>query len=106
MSKMRRTSRRVYVVNNGGHDYSGAAGFGELIYCTEGALRKDDTAQMYRELSAYLDDAESNDLLLLTSLTTLCCVASAIMAARFGEVHFLLFKEGQYVERTVVIDMD
>ena len=98
--------RVVYIVSDGGHDYSKASKFGELLYCTRGSLDKWDLSQMYRVLTTALEGAQASDLILITSLTSLCCIASAIMAARFGEVHFLLFKEGEYIEHSLILDKD
>lgn len=97
-------TRRVYIVNNGGHDYSDAARFGDIVFCTEERIRKDDVAQMFRELSIALEQAEPDDLLLVSSLTSLCMVAASILSNRFGEVHFLLYKDGQYVVRDLILE--
>ena len=95
--------KKIFVVSNGGHDYSDAERFGDIVFCTQEVIRKDDIAQMYRELSDALFDAKPDDLLLVSSLTSLCAVASAILADRFGEVHFLLFKDGQYIQRDLIL---
>jgi hypothetical protein len=97
--------RKVFIVNNGGHDYSDAKRFGEIVFCTDSVIRKDDVAQMYRELSVALSEARHDDYLLVSSLTSLCMVATAILADRFGEVHMLLFKDGQYVDRELILDL-
>lgn len=95
---------KVFIVSDGGHDYSDAERFGELVYCTEGVIRKDDIAQMYRELNGKLALAEPGDYLLISSLTSLCSVAAAILGFQFGEVHFLLYKDGQYVSRDLILE--
>lgn len=95
---------KVYVVNRGGHDYSSAERFGTLVYCTEGQLSKFDTAQMYREVVAAMQDSEDEDFILLTSLTSLCSVASAIFAAKHKRVNFLIFQDGNYLERKLMLD--
>ena len=96
--------RRVYIVNNGGHNYDDAARFGEIVFCTDSVMRKDDTAQMYRELNNVLRESEPHDYILISSLATLCSIATGIMAAQHGEVHLLLYKDGQYVERDIIFD--
>lgn len=97
-------SRKVYVVSNGGHDYSDAQRFGEVVFCTEGVIRKDDTAQMYREIQAAVADASPQDYLLVSSLTSMCMIAAAILSDRFGELHLLLFKDGQYIHRDIILE--
>lgn len=96
--------KKVFVVNNGGHDFTKAEAFGDIVFCTEGSMNRYDTAQMYRELSGVLEDAHADDYLLLTSLTTLCSIATAIMANQFGCVNLLLFKDGEYVERNIILE--
>jgi hypothetical protein len=97
-------TKTVFIVSNGGHDYSDASRYGELRFCTERVIRKDDVSQMYRELNAAMLDAKPDDFLLVSSLTSLCSVAASILAARFGEVHFLIFRDGQYVQRDLILD--
>ncbi|MBT9138068.1 MAG: hypothetical protein DDT31_00615 [Syntrophomonadaceae bacterium] len=96
-------SRKVYIVSDGGHDYSSASNFGEIVFCTDKVIRKDDIAQMYRELNESLESAEPDDLLLISSLTSLCVVAAGILASRFGELHLLLYKDNQYVKRDLIL---
>ena len=76
--------KRVYVLNNGGHDYRDAERFGGIVFCTEGSVNKWDVAQMYRELDDALLEAHADDYILLSSLTTLCSIAAAIMAGENG----------------------
>lgn len=98
-------NRKVYIVSNGGHDYSDAKRYGDLVFLTDEVIRKDDIAQMYRVLSPILDEAEPDDMLLISSLTSLCVVATAILSARFGELHLLLYKDGRYEQRDLILDM-
>lgn len=95
---------RVFILSDGGHDYSAAAEFGELVYCTHTPIHRDDVAQMYRELKVSLDEATYDDFILISGLTSLCCVATAIMAERFSEVHFLIFKSDRYIRKDLFLD--
>jgi hypothetical protein len=94
---------KVFVLNKAGHDYSDAERFGEIVFCTEGSLDKMDTQQMYRDLSTELSKSESCDFLLLTSLASLCSVASAIFAAKHGCLNLLLFHNDRYVVRSIFL---
>jgi hypothetical protein len=96
--------RVVYVVNDGGHDYSDALRFGELEFLTRGTLDKFDTSTMYRECLSGLTDSTPEDYLLITSLTSLCSVASAMFAAMHGRLNLLIYKEGQYVLRAMAFN--
>ncbi len=92
-------TRKVFIVSNGGHDYREAEKFGEVIFCTESVIRKDDIHQMFRELDQCLQQAERDDYLLISSLTSLCVVAAGILADKFGELHLLVYKDGEYVSK-------
>jgi hypothetical protein len=96
--------RRVYVLNDGGHDYSDAERFGSIVFCTRGSLARWDISQMFRELKIAMLDASPDDFILVSSLASLVGVASAVMASRFGEVHYLIFKDGQYVQRDLMLE--
>ena len=100
---MAQAGKRVYVINQGAHDYTAAEYFGDIIYCTKGSVDRFDTSQMFRELLEALHDSQADDYILLTSLTTLCCVACSIMAAKHGQVNLLLFRGDAYVERTLYL---
>ena len=95
--------RRVFILNEGTHDYSSAEAFGELVYCTEGLLPKRDINRLFLELDRVLGDSDAKDLIMLSSLSSLCSVASAMMAAMHGEVHFLVYHDGRYYEETLIL---
>ena len=97
---------KVYVVNRGGHDYRAAERFGELVYCSDGEMDKWDINQMYRQMSQALDGSGDEDYILLTSLTSLCSVACAVFAARHGRLNLLIYKDGDYVARTIVMNKE
>lgn len=96
--------RRVFIVNDGGHNYADAKRFGEITFCTDKVIRRSDTAQMYRELNCALATADAEDYLLVSSLTSLCIVAAGILAAAHGELHLLIYEGGQYVARDIMFD--
>ena len=94
---------KVFIINKGAHDYSAADEYGELVFCTEGLVDKFNTSQMVRIFNEAFKDAQAHDYILITSLTTLCSVASAIFARQHGRINFLIFRDGRYIERTVVL---
>lgn len=96
----------VYCVNRGGHDYSAAERFGQLVYLTEGKLAKYDVGQMYRECELGLAESTPDDYILLTSLTTLCSVACSMFAHRHGRLNLLIHKDDGYVERKLILEVD
>ena len=94
----------VYIPNKQTHDYSAAWDFGELVFCTNGQVNRKDFNTMYSELSTAMADAELDDYILLSSLTSLCSIACAIFAHRFGCLNLLVFEDGAYIERFLTFD--
>lgn len=87
----------VYILNKAAHDYSDAERFGEIIFCTQGAIDKVDLQQMYRELDEALWDSSPDDWILLTSLTSLCSVACSIFAVKHKRLNLLVHTREGYV---------
>lgn len=96
--------KKVFVLNDTGHDYRDAERFGKVVICTDTSVDRWDISKMYVRLRECLKDASSQDYIMISSLTSLCSVAAAIMAERFGEVHFLLYRDGKYIARDLILD--
>lgn len=94
----------VWITNRGGHDYSAAEKYGTLHFLTEGKVKRYATSTAYREFIDQMCDATIDDWLLISSLSILNSIASAILARRFGRVNFLLFCDGKYLPRSIDID--
>lgn len=97
---------KVFVLNKGAHDFSAAREYGELVYCTDGALDKYNVSQMYRVIADAMSESDFDDYILLTSLSVLCTVAGAIFAAKHGRLNLLIFKDDKYVSRKLVFPND
>lgn len=98
--------RKVFIVSNGGHDYSAAKEYGELVFCCDGLIHRTDTAQMYREISDAMRDCTADDYILVSSLTTMNMIAAAIMGDKWGELHFLIHERGEYIVRDVILEVE
>lgn len=95
---------KVYIPNQGGHDYSDAERFGSLVYVTQGAISKFSVGTMGREWARYIKDSAPEDYILSSSLTTLCIVGAALFARKHGHINLLLFRNGKYICRTIILD--
>tara|TARA_Y100000593_G_scaffold82293_1_gene154512 strand:- start:5103 stop:5549 length:447 start_codon:yes stop_codon:yes gene_type:complete len=95
---------KVFVVNKGGHDFTGALHFGEIVYLSEGSLNRYAVTNMYRQFAPFLSESMPNDYILITGLTTMACVACSMFAHIHGRLNLLLFKSGKYAERKIVLD--
>jgi len=93
----------VYIVNNGGHDYSDSSRFGHIIFLSAGPVSKFAISKMYREFAMKLRESTDADYILLTGLTTMACVACSCFAFLHGRINLLIFKNGKYVERKLVL---
>ena len=96
--------RKVYILNDGGLDYSDAERFGALEICTQGSIDRADVSKMYRLLDDALLDSHPEDFLIVAGLNSLIAIAASIMAHRHGEVHFLVHKDGKYVQRDLMLE--
>lgn len=94
---------RVYVTNKSGHDFSAAAKYGELIYLSEGRMSKYATNNIYRLFVERLKDSREDDWLLVTGLTVMNNVASAIFGFKHGRLNLLIYDQEteNYVKRVI-----
>jgi len=99
-------TRKVYILANGGHDYSDAQRFGELHFLNIPTYAKWDISILYQELQEKLQDANADDLIVVSHLTSHCCVATAIMVEWFGRVNFLIYRKDKYEEKNLVLNPD
>ena len=95
---------RAYVPNKAGHDFSDAERFGDLVFLTQGIVKRYSTNHIYRQLIEGMSEAEPQDYLLVCSLSIINAIAASILARQFGKVNYLLFSGGSYMERTVDVD--
>jgi len=100
----------VFIVSNGGHDFSKAKKFGRLVFLSSGTLNKFHVTEMAREFAAILSISSPEDYLVINGPTVMSCVACAIMARKHGRLNLLLWKKGQnnsldhYERRTVDVN--
>ena len=95
---------KVYIVNKGGHDLSAATKYGSpLIYMTDGQQNRFAVSAMFRRFAEVLAESGPEDYILLTGLTTMNSIASAIFAYKHGRVNYLLFKDGRYITRKLIL---
>ena len=94
--------RNVYILSKGGHDYSDAERFGKLVFLGIPSHLRWDMTKLRTELESKLEDAEEDDLFIISHLTSHCCVATAILTEWFGKVNFLVYRKDKYHEANLV----
>lgn len=95
---------KVFVPNKAGHDYSAAEERGELVFVTTGLQNRYDIRNMYRVWSEALKDSTPEDYIMLTGLNSLCSIGAAVFAKKHGRLNFLVYRNGKYILREVVLD--
>jgi hypothetical protein len=93
----------VYVVNKSAHDFSAAEHFGKLVFLSEGPVNRYATNHMHRIFTESLKDSEPTDYIVPCSLNVMNSIACAIFSHRHGRLNLLLFRQGKYLERTLVL---
>lgn len=94
---------KVYVVNKSSHDFSPAERYGELMFMSEGLMNRYATNNMHRIFSERMKDSSEEDYIVPCSLSVMNSIACAIFARKHGRLNLLLFKEGEYIERNLII---
>ena len=101
MNKKKR--KKVFVVNRSGHDFSKADKFGDITFLSEGKIDPNQVTKMYREFVEAMKDSSPEDYLVITGLSIMSSVASACLAYKHGRINFLIFRDGNYEERTLLL---
>ena len=94
---------KVFIVNNSAHDFSPAKEYGELKFLSEGPMDRYSPNNMHRTFSYGLKDSDSNDYIVPCSLNIMNVVACAIFAKKHGSLNLLLYRNGVYLERNLII---
>lgn len=98
------TMPKVYIANKSGHDFTLAERYGSIRFLTEGHINRFNVNKLYRIIADGLSDSSGDDYLVITSLNIINALASAIFAAKHKRVNYLLFRNGEYVLRSIQID--
>lgn len=97
---------KVFIPNRSCHDFSPALEFGELVYLSEGNIKRFDTSRLYRRFMPLLENSTKDDYLLVSGLTVLNLIAAFILAQKHGRLNLLLFSSNGnkkfYIERIII----
>lgn len=94
---------KVYIVNKSAHDFSEASKYGEIIFLSEGPMNRYATNNMFRQFTDRLKDSEKGDYIVPCSLNVMNSIACALFAKEHGQLNLLLFKDGRYIERNLIL---
>lgn len=93
----------VYIVNRSGHNFSAAEYFGTLVFLSEGPINRYAVNSMHRAFEDILKFSKPEDYIVPCSLNVMNSIACAIFAHLHGRLNLLLFKEGSYIERNILL---
>ena len=94
---------RVFIVNKSAHDFSAADYYGDPTFLSEGSMNRYATNNMHRVFSKILENSSKDDYIVPCSLNVMNSIACAIFARKHGCLNLLLFKNGRYIERNLVL---
>ena len=100
---------KVFIVNKStsrsgtGHDFSPAERFGEIVFLSEGPMNRYSTNNMHRKFTEAMQGSGPEDYIVPCSLNVMNSIACAVFAVMHGRLNLLLFKEGEYLERNLII---
>ncbi len=94
---------KVFVVNRSAHDFSAAEKFGEITFLSDGPMSRYATNNMHRQFTEKMKGSEGSDYIIPCSLNVMNGIACAVFAKIHGKLNLLLFKDGDYVERNLVL---
>lgn len=98
---------KVYVVSNGGHDFSKALTFGQVTFLSQGTINKFRITEMARDFSRIMADSQPEDYLIPNGPTAMSVIACSIFAYKHGKLNLLLWMKGRtnfedhYERRTI-----
>lgn len=96
---------RVYIPNKSLHNFSDAKRFGELVFCTEGTINREDVNHIARLVSTAMEGVEANDYIMIASLSVINSIMCGIFVGKFGRLNLLLFDDDtqRYISRKIVL---
>ena len=95
---------KVYIVNDSGHDFSAAEGFGELVILSEGLIDRYNVTSMYRTFVPILAKSSPKDFILHSGPGIMSAIACSIFSARHDCLNLLIWRgeadgKERYVQR-------
>jgi len=98
--------KKVFIVNDSGHDFSQAQEFGELKTLTKGSVAVFSTDRTTSFIKEELKRSSSDDYILLSGNSVLSIIAFNIMLDLHKKVNLLIynFEIKKYIEREFTFD--
>ena len=96
----------VFIANKSGHDFSPAREFGDIKFLTYGLMPPLSANSMYRKIYDVLKSSRPDDYLVLTGLPIIGAIAAVVFAQMHKRLNLLIYKDGKYNLRNIIINCD
>ena len=102
-------TRKVFIVNDSGHDFSLAKKYGELIIMSKGSIDRYNITGMNRVFGPHLSGSGPDDFILHPGPGVMSAVACSMFAAKHRRLNILLWRaeedgNDRYIHRKVVFN--
>jgi hypothetical protein len=87
-----RDHNKVFIPNAGGHDYSSAERFGEIVVMSEGIIDKFKVTSMLRLFTKILKDSEPSDWVMMTGPSVMCTIACSVFTSIHNRLNLLIWR--------------
>ena len=94
---------KVYIINKSSHNFNATKKYGKAIFLSKGLMDRFAANSIHRKFDAALAHSKAEDYIVLCSLNVMNSIACAIFAKKHGVLNLLLYKQGGYIERNLVI---
>lgn len=83
--------RRVFIINNSGHNFSRALPYGTPVFVTQDRVPKFNLTTMLRTFKEAFADSTPDDYILITGPLVMNVIAGAYFAHKHGRLNLLLY---------------
>lgn len=94
---------KVFIINKSAHNFSATKKYGKQVFLSNGLMNRYATNNIHRQFQAILKKSKPEDYIVLCSLNVMNAIACSIFVKKHGTLNLLLYKQGKYVERNLMI---
>jgi hypothetical protein len=96
---------KVYIPSKSFHNFNDAKRFGDLVFCTEGTINREDVQNITRLVVTAMEDCEAGDYIMISGLSVINSIMCALFAGKHKRINFLLFDDDTqtYISRKIVL---
>jgi len=98
---------KIYIPNQGAHDFSKATQYGDLVYLSSGRIAINSLGAIYRTFLPIIEKSSPQDYILICGPTTMNCLLCSLFSIKHNRLNLLIWSigkdgEGSYKKRNLV----